>query len=224
MVPRCREVCGGEAACPPPAVGRPPAATSAAACSRSRAVSRQRGGMPGRDPVNDLRGLDGSRQSQRRFTHAAMTRSWPCATPAGRVVTYSLTRPDAIRHWHHAAPGTAVTTQNRPVAARQASAPFTATPAARSPHPYPEARARCGAGPGFVDDGLAAGVDGEERLDGKVVDGPGQAAAGGVDQGDGVVGYLGSRRSNAAFTQVVPSCTRLRRYGQKRHRRAVVAT
>src|SRR6266700_8220476 len=44
-----------------------------------------------------------------------------------------------------------------------------------------------GAGAGFVDDGLAAGVGSDERLDGQVVDGPGQAGAGGVDQGGSVV-------------------------------------
>ena len=42
-------------------------------------------------------------------------------------------------------------------------------------------------GGGFVDDGLAFGVGGDEGLDGEVVDGAGQAAAGGVDQGGGVV-------------------------------------
>ena len=51
---------------PQPATGRPPSATSTAACSRSRAVTRQRGGMAGSDSVNDLRGHDGSRHSQRR--------------------------------------------------------------------------------------------------------------------------------------------------------------
>lgn len=127
---RSREVFGGEVACAQPATGRPPSATSAAACSRSRAVTRQRGGMAGSDSVNDLRGHDGSRHSQRRFTHATMTRSWPWATSAGCVVTYSLTRPEAVRHsGHRAAPGSAVTTSTaRPPPAR-ASAPATATPA-----------------------------------------------------------------------------------------------
>ena len=44
-----------------------------------------------------------------------------------------------------------------------------------------------GPGAGFVDDGFAGGVGGDEGLDGEVVDGSGQAAAGGVDQGGGVV-------------------------------------
>ena len=51
-----------------------------------------------------------------------------------------------------------------------------------------------GAGAGFVHDGLAVGVGGDERLDREVVDGSGQAAAGGVDQGDGVVADSGSDR------------------------------
>ena len=47
------------------------------------------------------------------------------------------------------------------------------------------------AGAGEVDDGFAVGVGGEQGLDGEVVDGAGQAAAGVVDQFDGVVGEEG---------------------------------
>jgi hypothetical protein len=45
-----------------------------------------------------------------------------------------------------------------------------------------------GAGAGFVDDGFAVGEGGEEGVDGDVVDDAGVAAAGLVDEGDGVVG------------------------------------
>ena len=48
-----------------------------------------------------------------------------------------------------------------------------------------------GAGGGLVDDGFAGGVGGDEGLDGEVVDGAGVAAAGLVDEGDGVVGEQG---------------------------------
>src|SRR5487761_1407421 len=58
-----------------------------------------------------------------------------------------------------------------------------------------------GAGAGFVDDGFAGGVGGDERLDGEVVDGAGQSAAGGVDQGDGVVAE--QRPGPASEVQVV---------------------
>src|SRR5262249_11485887 len=45
-----------------------------------------------------------------------------------------------------------------------------------------------GAGGFFVDDGLAGCVGGDEGCDGEVVDGPGVAACGGVDERGGVVG------------------------------------
>jgi hypothetical protein len=45
-----------------------------------------------------------------------------------------------------------------------------------------------GAGGGFVGDGLAGGVGGEQGVDGQPVDGAGQAAGVGVDGADGVVG------------------------------------
>jgi hypothetical protein len=48
-----------------------------------------------------------------------------------------------------------------------------------------------GARGGLVDDGFAGGERGEEGLEGEVVDGAGVAAAGLVDQRDGVVGEQG---------------------------------
>jgi hypothetical protein len=48
-----------------------------------------------------------------------------------------------------------------------------------------------GAGCGLVDDGFVVGERGDEGLDGEVVHGSGVAAAGLVDQGDGVVGEEG---------------------------------
>src|SRR6266542_3954683 len=45
-----------------------------------------------------------------------------------------------------------------------------------------------GAGAGLVDDGLVVGERGEEGVDGEVVDDSGVAAAGLVDERDGVVG------------------------------------
>jgi hypothetical protein len=44
---------------------------------------------------------------------------------------------------------------------------------------------------GFVDDGLAVGVGGDQGLDGKVVDGSGDASTDLVDQRHGVVGEQG---------------------------------
>jgi len=76
-----------------------------------------------------------------------------------------------------------------------------------------------GAGAGFVDDGFAAGVGGDEGLDGQVAGGPGQAAAGGVDQRGGVLRYLGFSRSKITLPQVLLSRTRLRQEGQTRQRR-----
>src|SRR5437588_10514297 len=43
----------------------------------------------------------------------------------------------------------------------------------------------------FVDEGCAGGVGGDQALQAQVVDGAGVAAAGGVDQGGGVVGEQG---------------------------------
>lgn len=50
---------------------------------------------------------------------------------------------------------------------------------------------RGGAGAGFVHDGFAVGVGGEEGMDGQVVDRSRVAAAGVVDEGDRVVGEQG---------------------------------
>jgi hypothetical protein len=48
-----------------------------------------------------------------------------------------------------------------------------------------------GAGAGLVDDGFAVGVGRDEGLDREVVDGSGQATAGGVDELDRVVAEQG---------------------------------
>jgi hypothetical protein len=58
-----------------------------------------------------------------------------------------------------------------------------------------------GAGGCFVDDGFAGGVDGDEGLDGEAVDGA-RVAAGGVDQGGGVVADqgIGPARRRIAYT------------------------
>jgi hypothetical protein len=51
-----------------------------------------------------------------------------------------------------------------------------------------------GPGGGFIDDGFAFGVGGDEGLQGEVVDCTGVAAGGGVDEGERVVGEEGVDR------------------------------
>jgi hypothetical protein len=55
---------------------------------------------------------------------------------------------------------------------------------------------------GFVDEFLAGGAGGDEGGEGEVVDGAGFAAAGVVDEGEGVAGYLCLERIFAVFSQV----------------------
>ncbi len=73
-----------------------------------------------------------------------------------------------------------------------------------------------GAGGGFVGDGLAGSVGGEQRGDGEPVDGTGQAASVAVDDADGVVGYPGSAIKYLLSSQLSPSRTRLSKKQRRR--------
>ena len=80
----------------------PRSAISAAACSRSRPVSRHRGGTCGTHSVNVFRSHSPASHFQRRFTHHTCTASRPRATSRGWVSTCSWTRPATVPQSGHA--------------------------------------------------------------------------------------------------------------------------
>ena len=123
---------------------RPPSATRPAACSRSRPVTRQRGGTAAAASVNVLRGQDGSRHSSRRLTCTTLTWPWPQPRSAGRVVTYPFTCADTVpQSGHAAASGTAGLTRTvrLPPLQHPPQRP-PRRPARTAATPYPDARAR----------------------------------------------------------------------------------
>ena len=79
-IPACRAASAGVI---------PRSATSAPACSRSRAVSRHRGGTCGRHSVNVLRSQPGSSHFHRDLTHHTATWSPARRTSRGRASTVS---------------------------------------------------------------------------------------------------------------------------------------
>jgi len=93
-IPACRAASDG-------VMPRP--VTSAPACSRSRAVSRHRGGTRGSHPVNVLRQQAGSPHFQRHLTHHTATRSPPRRTSRGRASTVSCRRAETVPQSGHAA-------------------------------------------------------------------------------------------------------------------------
>ena len=85
---------------------QPRSATSVASRSRSREVSRQRGGIAGSDSVNVLRAHSWVTHFHRRLHQATMISSKPRRRSRGRLSTYSCTRPEtAPQSGHDAAPG-----------------------------------------------------------------------------------------------------------------------
>ncbi len=86
-----------------PAAVIPRSATSAPAWSRSRAVSRHRGGTCGSHSVNVLRRQPGSPHFQRRLTQHTATRSPPRRTSLGRADTVSWQRAETVPQSGHAA-------------------------------------------------------------------------------------------------------------------------
>ncbi len=93
-IPACRAASAGVI---------PRQATSCAACSRSRAVSRHRGGTDGTHSVNVLRGHSRFSRFRRTLTHRRSTTSPARRTSRGRVTTISCTRPDTVPQPGHAA-------------------------------------------------------------------------------------------------------------------------
>ena len=81
----------------------PRSLTSVAACSRSRAVSRHRGGTCGTHSVNVLRPQPGSSHFQRHLTHHTATWSPARRTSRGRASTVSWRRAETIPQSGHAA-------------------------------------------------------------------------------------------------------------------------
>ena len=80
----------------------PRSTISSAASSRSRPVSRHRGGTCGTHSVNVFRSHRSSWHFQRRFTHRTCTASRPRATSRGWVSTCSWTRPETVPQSGHA--------------------------------------------------------------------------------------------------------------------------
>ena len=74
----------------------PRSATSVPACSRSRRVSRHRGGTCGTHSLNVLRAQPSASHFQRRFTQCTATWSGPRRASRGRASTYSCTRPAGV--------------------------------------------------------------------------------------------------------------------------------
>lgn len=72
---------------------QPRSATSAPASSRSREVTRHRGGTAGTASVNVWRAQARSPHLHRRFTQHTRTASRPCRRSRGRVTTRSCSRP-----------------------------------------------------------------------------------------------------------------------------------
>ena len=81
----------------------PRSLTSVPACSRSRAVSRHRGGTCGTHSVNVLRPQPGSSHFQRHLTHHTATWSPARRTSRGRASTVSWRRAETIPQSGHAA-------------------------------------------------------------------------------------------------------------------------
>ena len=100
-IPACRAASAGVI---------PRSATSAPACSRSRAVTRHRGGTCGTDSVNVLRGHSWLPHFRRTLTHRRSTASPARRTSRGRVSTVSCTRSETVpQSGHAAAAGSSVT-------------------------------------------------------------------------------------------------------------------
>ena len=93
-IPACRAASAGV---------MPRSVTSVPACSRSRRVSRHRGGTCGTRSVNVLRSQPGSSHFHRCLTQHTATGSPPRRTSRGRVSTVSCQRAEIVPQSGHAA-------------------------------------------------------------------------------------------------------------------------